>query len=100
MPPLDTPENIRLEGMERYRLAEVRIRKAQEAVLDIIPVIAAGQQAGMLGELRAKRMIAELKSAAGDQCVSEARIWKSHEESTQICKDIGLEFQTEGGGTR
>jgi hypothetical protein len=97
---LDTPENIRNEGIELYKAAEVKLRQAQKAIFDIIPAIEAGHGAGMMGELQTKRMVAELKATAGTTATAEAAVWLSHAEATKIVQDFGLEVIAEGGGTR
>lgn len=97
--PLDTKENIVLEGIDRYAKAELKIRQARKEIEDIIEVIKAANMAGMMGAIRAFRMEAELRAAAGDAARAEAALWRSHEESYTIEKenDIQISGPLSGG---
>lgn len=99
--PLDTPDNIVAAGVEAYAKAELKVRQAQKAIMDVIPIIEAGNQQLMMGNLQTQKMIADLKEAAGKVAAGEALVWRSHIEATDIAKANGVDIvTTDGGGPR
>lgn len=97
---LTTREGCMDAGVAAYEKAEVKLRQAQKAILDIVPILQAGNSLTMMGALQANRMVAELKAASGLVASAEAEIWRSHRESTDIVQECGLEVTPLGGGPR
>lgn len=88
-------------GGTAFQKAELEVRQAQKAALDLIPVFTKANSQMMMGGIETQQMIADAKAAAGLMAQGEAILWRLHAQSYEIEKknDIGISGPL-GGGPR
>lgn len=98
---LDTMEGCVEAGVETFSQVEVRLQKAQEWALKLVPIFEAANGLAMMGSLQAGSMKAKAKAIAGLAAQAEALAWELHRTATDIAVANGVDIITpQGGGPR